>query len=67
MGAAFLTAGEALIDAVAIRLVGYDEDAAVGECGRGGKQESTGNECGGKSHGGHREDEEPPSELGPKC
>ncbi len=46
MGAAFLAPGEALIDAIAISLVGNDEDAAVGGGGRGsGKQESTGNEC----------------------
>ena len=56
MGAAFLTSGEALIDAIAISLVGNDKDAAVGASGRGGKQESagqesTGNACGGKSHG----------------
>ena len=39
MGAAFLAPGEALVDAIAIRLVGNDEDAAVGGSGRGGKQE----------------------------
>ena len=42
MGTAFLAPGEALVDAVAIRLVGNDEDAAVGGSGRGGKQEGTG-------------------------
>lgn len=51
MGAALVAPGEALVDAVTVRLVGNDEDAAVGESGRGGKQEGTGNECGGKSHG----------------
>ena len=35
MGAAFVALGEALVDAVAVGLVGDDEDAAVGECGRG--------------------------------
>jgi hypothetical protein len=46
MSAAFLTPGEALIDAIAIRLVGNDEDAAVSGSGRGsGKQEGAGNEC----------------------
>ena len=44
MGAAFLAPGEALVDAVAVGLVGDDEDAAVGGSGRGGKQEGTGNE-----------------------
>ena len=36
MGAAFVTPGEALVDTVAIRLVGNDEDAAVG--GSGGRR-----------------------------
>jgi len=67
MGAAFLTPGEAFIDAIAISLVGNDEDAAVGGGGRGsGKQENTGNEYGGKSHGGHRQGKKPPSGIGPK-
>ena len=44
MGAAFLAPGEALVDAVAVGLVGNDEDAAVGGSGRGGKQEGTGRE-----------------------
>jgi hypothetical protein len=51
MGAALVAPGEALVDAVTVRLVGDDEDAAVGGSRRGGKQEGTGNECGGKSHG----------------
>jgi hypothetical protein len=51
MGAALVAPGEALVDALTVSLVGHDEDAAVGASGRGGKQESTGNECGGKSHG----------------
>ena len=42
MGAAFLAPGEALVDAVAVGLVGDDEDAAVGRCSRGGEQEHTG-------------------------
>jgi hypothetical protein len=42
MGAAFLALGEALVDAVAVGLVGNDENAAVGGCGRGGEQEHTG-------------------------
>ena len=65
MGAAFLTPGQALIDAVAIRLVGNDEDAAVGGSARGGKQEGAGKECWGKSHGGHRQGRKPPSGISP--
>ena len=42
MGAAFLALGEALVDPVAVRLVGDDEDAAIGRCNRGGRQEHTG-------------------------
>ena len=42
MGAALVAPGEALVDAVAVGLVGNDEDAAVGGSGRGGKQEGTG-------------------------
>ena len=37
MGAAFLALGEALVDAIAVGLVGDDEDAAVGGSGRGGE------------------------------
>ena len=48
MGAAFLAPGEALIDAIAIRLVGNDEDAAVSGGGRGGKQEPAGQKRTGK-------------------
>ena len=60
MGAAFFAPGEAFVHAVTIRLIGNDEDPAVGGGGRDGKQEgtgqeSTGNECGGKSHGWHRQ------------
>ncbi len=40
MGAAFVAPGEAFVDAVAIGLVGNDEDAAVGASGRGGKQKA---------------------------
>ena len=56
MGAAFVTLGEALVDAVAIGLIGHDEDAAVGGSGReGGNKEAAGKERGGKSHDGHRQ------------
>ena len=40
--AAFLALGEALIDPVAVRLVLHDENAAIRRCGRGGKEEHTG-------------------------
>src|SRR4051812_44004814 len=33
-GAALLALGQALVDAVAVRLVGNDEDAAISRCGR---------------------------------
>ncbi len=46
MGAAFLTLGEALVDAVAVRLVGDDENAAVGRCRRGGKDDYAGQKRG---------------------
>ena len=39
MRAAFLALGEALVDAVAVGLVGDDEDAAVGVSGRDGEQQ----------------------------
>ena len=38
MGAAFLAPGEALVDAVAVGLVGDDENAAVGRCRRRGER-----------------------------
>ncbi len=50
MGAAFFAPGEALVDAVAVRLIGDDEDAAVGRCNRGGTQEHTGRKRGKVSH-----------------
>ena len=45
MGAAFLALGEALVDAVAVGLVGDDEDPAVGDSGRRGEKEHAGYEC----------------------
>ena len=48
MGAAFLALGEALVDAVAVGLVGDDEDAAVGGSGRGGEEEHAGQKGTGK-------------------
>lgn len=45
MGAAFIALGEALVDAVAVGLVGNDEDAAVGRGGGSGEKECAGNEC----------------------
>jgi hypothetical protein len=43
--AAFLAPGEALVDAVAVALVGDDEYAAVGGCRRGGHHERAGQKC----------------------
>lgn len=52
MGPAPVASREALVDTITVRLIGHDEDAAVGRGGGNGrKQEGTGNECGGKSHG----------------
>ena len=51
MGAAFLSPGEALVDAIAVSLVGNDENAAIGEGSRSGDQEGAGRERWRKSHG----------------
>jgi hypothetical protein len=50
MGAAFVAPGEALVDAVAVRLVGNNENTAVGRCDGGGKREHTGQKRGEGSH-----------------
>ncbi len=42
MRAAFFALGEALVDAVTVRLVFNDENAAVGRCSRRGEEEHTG-------------------------
>ena len=42
MGAAFFALGQALVDAVAIGLVGDDENAALGGRWRRGEEERTG-------------------------
>ena len=42
MGAALFAAGEALVDAVTVGLVGNDENTAIGRCSRGGEQEHPG-------------------------
>ena len=42
MRAAFFALGEALVDAVAVGLVGDDENAAVGRRRRRGEEERTG-------------------------
>jgi hypothetical protein len=46
VSAAFLTPRQALVDAIAIRLVGDDEDAAVGRCSRRGRYENAGQKDG---------------------
>src|SRR5205085_11280114 len=51
-GAAAVTLGEALIDAVAVRFIGDDEGAAVGERGRGGQNGSSGKQTNEGTHGG---------------
>lgn len=38
MGAAFFATGQAIIDAIAVRLIGNDENAGVGE-GRSGQKQ----------------------------
>ena len=45
MGAAFVALREALVDAVAVGLIGNNEDPAVGDSGRRGEKEHAGNEC----------------------
>ena len=45
MRAAFVTPRQALVDAVAIGLIGDDENAAVGMRSRSAKQKSAGHEC----------------------
>ena len=42
MGTAFLALGEALVDAIPVRLVGDDEDAALGRRRGRGEEERTG-------------------------
>ena len=42
MRAAFLAPGQALVDAIAVGLVGDDEDAGVGERRGGGEDERAG-------------------------
>ena len=42
MRATFFALGQALVDAIAVRLVGDDEDAALGGRRRRGKEERTG-------------------------
>ena len=50
LGAAFIAPGEALVDAVTVGLVGDDEYAAVGRCGRCGVNENAGQNGGNGSH-----------------
>ena len=77
MGAAFVALGQTLVDAIAVGLIGNNEDATVGRSGRCGEQqgagqqragqELAGNECGGKSHGGTENGKrDRPSQLDPK-
>src|SRR5882757_841224 len=50
MGAAFLAVGETLVDAIAVGLIGDDEDAAVGRCRRYRRNEQASQECREGSH-----------------
>ena len=45
MRAAFFTLGQALVDAIAVRMVGDDEDLRLGGCRRGRNEQRTGQEC----------------------
>ena len=45
MSAAFFAPGEAFVDAVAVSLVGDDEDAAIGVSRRCTHEEGAGYEC----------------------
>ena len=45
MRAAFVAPGQALVDAIAVGLVGDDEDAAVGQRGGRGEKEQGGKIC----------------------
>ena len=45
MSPAFVAPGKTLVDAVGVRLVGNDEDAAIGGSGRCGENEGAGNKC----------------------
>jgi len=50
--AAAIALGQALIDAVAVRLIGDDEDAAIGERGGGGQDSGRGDKANKGTHGG---------------
>lgn len=51
MRSAFVAAREAFVDAIAVIVVGDDEDTAVGQCSGGSENEGAGKEYGSKSHG----------------
>ena len=53
MGAAFFASGEALIDPIAVRLVGDDENPAVGPCCGACEQQAAGQKRWNGSHGTH--------------
>lgn len=50
MSAAFVAFGEALVDAIAVGLIGDDENAGLGRRGGGVKEECTGKERRKESH-----------------
>ena len=51
MRPAFVASREAFIDAIAVVVVGDDEDVAVGQCSGSSENECASKKCGSKSHG----------------
>src|SRR5215212_1209241 len=49
-GRRILAGGEALVDPIAVRLVGENENAAVSRCSRSERHQGTGQNCGYRSH-----------------
>ena len=66
MRAAFFAAGEALVDAVIVGLVGDDENAAVGRCNRGGEEERARQKRGNGSHTAPMNERATPHSIRPK-
>ena len=61
MGAAFVAPGEALVDAIAVGLVGDDEDAAVGRTRRRRREGTR------RSRSAERDRMAAPSDKGNRC
>ena len=60
MRSAFVASREAFVDAIAVVMVGDDEDAAIGQCSGSSENEGAGKEYGSKSH-------EAPKREGNQC